>query len=387
MDDKRFDPDDMLANEYPDTLPTLDDDKPEPKKEPEPSTTIAKDHRSMLREEDEAKVNIDEENDENEQASIEKKSIYEDLTRKEHFFSKAKLEASDDFAKEMEKKKEWEHEQREKFIEEEKRAEKAEMVRELKSGQRYGTAFNYEEFEALEGGVDLHGKNTVTLSDDMAMQLRRKITQRGAMKKEEEEAESDERVRKGILSAIATEIVLAFIFIPTQIFILLPIVKFIFIAISVMLAILSIVLISMSGNLAEKHRVPKKQQLLFLCASVLPGAILRVALATGIANLLNGIPVAGAYIGYCVGAAIGGAIHYAYLGHYNITLGPATSIINSVVTVILLIIPNLITGNVEQPMDQKEQFGLAVYLIEGVFVIIVDEIIFALHQNRIEKQK
>ena len=66
-------------------------------------------------------------------------------------------------------------------------------------------------------------------------------------------------------------------------------------------------------------------------------------------------------------------------------LGQGISLINSAAAIVCFIVPNLISGTINQPMDQKAQFGYGIYIIEGMFIIVVDIIIyslFTLKQNR-----
>ena len=292
---------------------------------------ISVDHHMMLPEEEANSNNLDDE-----KSSIEKKSVYEDLVQKEHFFSKAKLEASSEFEQEMHKQQEEERRQREEFIAKQKQIEK------IKKEQQFTS-------------------------------VKPKVS------------ESDIRVRKGIISTIATEILFVFVFVPNFVIALPPIVNFVLITTSIMTAIISVIVLTMTGNIAENHCVPKKENALFWSAAILPGAALRTALVMGCSALFSFIPVAGPYIGCSIGAAVAAAIHYAYIGHFRIKLPEVTSLINAAAAVLLLIIPNMIAGAVNQPIDQKAQFGFYVYIFEGVFIILADEIMFKLHQARMKK--
>ena len=91
---------------------------------------------------------------------------------------------------------------------------------------------------------------------------------------------------------------MVFIFTPNQIFIFPTIVKYVLAIISIVLALSSVIFLIIMGNMAEKHVMPKSQNILFLSASILPGAILRAVFGTLLANAFEFIPVAGIYIGY-----------------------------------------------------------------------------------------
>ena len=369
----------MLENEYPNELPTPEKDDSklnDTTKSEQSSSNIKIEHHTMLKEEPKEKP--DEDTGE-EKSSIEKKSVYDDLAHQEHFFSKAKLEASADFTKEMHQKMARERERREEMIAEEERKAREKNEKELKELQKYGTAFNFAEFEALETQKDLHGQNVSSLENDMARQLRRQISEKAAQQKEKEEDETDIRLRKGIISAIAVQIILAFLYIPNKIFILHPFAQVAIDVVSVMFVLIAIIILTTSANDTENKKIPKKQNALFISASILPGSVVRLALAIGAANLLNFIPKAGSFIGYAIGIAIGAAIYYGFLGKYKVKTNQAISIICSIVAIILVIIPALISGSADQLTEQTSELGYAIYAIEAGIIILVDEIMFKIH--------
>ena len=369
MDDKHFD-------DSADTLPTFDDN------ESSKSATIST--RTMLKDpEEEATEKVD--NDE-EKSSIERKTAYDNLAQKEHFFSKATLEVDKEFEQQMLKKKELNEEHRAELMAKELRAKKAQLLHEIEVAQREGRVTDAEaKFAELERLSELTGgtKRRVQ-TNDLANELNRKISQ-SIHEDKKDISETEKSIHKGILAAIALEIAMVFIFTPNQIFIFPTIVKYVLAIISIVLALSSVIFLIIMGNMAEKHVMPKSQNILFLSASILPGAILRAVFGTLLANAFEFIPVAGIYIGYCFGVAIGSFLHYILLRRYHIQLNEATSIINSAVTVALFIIPNLVSGTINQPMDQKSQFGSTIYLIEAVFIVVVDEIIFKLMQLKDQK--
>ena len=374
MDDKHFD-------DYADTLPTFDDDeKPasKPTPEPEPKSPTITTHKMLDDRED------DEPDEEEEKASIDRKTVYDDTEKQEHFFSKAKIEASSDFEKEMLKKKELEEEKRAELHEKEIRAKKARLLRELKEEQKAGMV----DYEKLALIAELESESTKSKvegkTNDLANQLNSAISH-NIHNDTTTPSETEKSIHNGIMGAIAVEIVLFFVFVPNEVFLFPSYIRFALAAISIMLALVSVIVLFVTGNMAENHFMPKNQQKLFFAASIVPGAILRVALGTFIAYLLNFIPVAGNYIGFSLGVAAGAAMHYGFLKRYHIMLGQATSLINSAAAIVCFIVPNLISGTINQPMDQKSQFGYAIYIIEGVFTIVVDIIIyslFTLKQNR-----
>ena len=371
MDDKHFD-------DYADTLPTFDDGKtPEP--EPKPQSPTITTHRMLEDREDD---NPDEEKDE--KSSIERKTVYDDAEKQEHFFSKAKLEASSDFEKEMLKKKELEEEKRAELHEKEIRAKKAKLLRELKEEQKAGLA----DYEKLALIAELESESTKSKvegkTNDLANQLNSAISH-NIHNDAVTPSETEKSIHNGIMGAIAVEIVLFFVFVPNEVFIFPPYIRFALAAISIMLALVSVIVLFVTGNMAENNIMPKKQQKLFFAASIVPGAILRAALGTFIAYLLNFIPVAGNYIGFSLGVAAGASLHYILLKRYHVMLGQGISLINSAAAIVCFIVPNLISGTINQPMDQKAQFGYGIYIIEGMFIIVVDIIIyslFTLKQNR-----
>ena len=375
MDDKHFDDD------YADTLPTFDDDekpasKPEPEEKPAKAPAITT--HKMLEEREDDKPDKDKGE---EKSSIERKTIYDDLAQKEHLFSKAKLEVDSSFEKEMLKKKQLEEEKREELLERERRAKKARLLRELKEEQKAGRA----DYEKLALIAELESESTKSKiegkTNDLANQLNQEISH-NIHTHDESASETEKSIHNGIMGAIAVEIVLFFIFVPNQIFIFPNYLRFTLAIISIMLALISVIVLTVTGNMAENHHVPKKLHTVFFAASVVPGAILRVAFGTLLANLFTFIPVAGNYIGYCIGVAVGSAMHYAFLKRYCIHLNLAAGLINSAVAIAAFIIPNIISGTINQPMDQKAQFGWTIYIIEAVFTIIVDEIIFMLFQRK-----
>ena len=367
MDDKHFDG-------SADTLPTFDEEKPN-----EPVNIV---RRSMLKDpEEENKIDDDEE-----KSSIERKTAYDNLAQSEHFFSKVNIQASDNFENEMRKKQELEEEKRQALMAKELRAKRAQLLHEIEIAQKEGRVADAEaKLDELDRISEIGAGKRQVQTNDLANELNRKISQ-SIHEDKKDLSETEKAIHKGILTAIALEIVLVFVFTPSQIFIFPDIVKFVLIIISVVLALSSVIFLIILGNMAEKHVIPKSQSLLYLSASILPGTILRVAFGTLLAKAFEFIPVAGVYLGYCIGVAIGSILHYSFLRRYHLQLNNATSIINSAATIVLFIIPNLISGTINQPMDQKSQFGFTIYLIEALFVVIVDEIIFILHQNMKDKK-
>ena len=375
MDDKRFDDD------YADTLPTFDDDK-KPEIEEKPAKAPAITMHKMLEEREDDKPDKDKGE---EKSSIERKTVYDDLTQKEHLFSKAKLEVDSDFEKEMAKKKELEEEKRQEVIERERRAKKARLLRELKEEQKAGIT----DYEKLALIAELESESTKSKiegkTNDLANQLNQAISHNIHTNNDVTPSETEKAIHSGTMGAIAVEIVLFFIFVPNQIFIFPNYLRFTLAAVSIILALISVIVLIVTGNMAEKRHVPKKLHKLYFAASIVPGAILRVVFGTLLAKLFEFIPVAGNYIGYSIGVALGATMHYGFLRLYYIGLNYAASIINSATAIIAFILPNVISGTINQPMDQKSQFGYYIYLIEAVFVIIVDEIIFMLFQRKQSK--
>lgn len=375
MDDKRFDDD------YADTLPTFDDDE-KPEIEEKPTKAPAITMHKMLEEREDDKPDKDKGE---EKSSIERKTVYDDLTQKEHLFSKAKLEVDSDFEKEMAKKKELEEEKRQEVIERERRAKKARLLRELKEEQKAGIT----DYEKLALIAELESESTKSKiegkTNDLANQLNQAISHNIHTNNDATPSETEKAIHSGTMGAIAVEIVLFFIFVPNQIFIFPNYLRFTLAAVSIILALISVIVLIVTGNMAEKRHVPKKLHKLYFAASIVPGAILRVVFGTLLAKLFEFIPVAGNYIGYSVGVALGATMHYGFLRLYHIGLNYAASIINSATAIVAFILPNVISGTINQPMDQKSQFGYYIYLIEAVFVIIVDEIIFMLFQRKQSK--
>lgn len=375
MDDKRFDDD------YADTLPTFDDDE-KPEIEEKPTKAPAITMHKMLEEREDDKPDKDKGE---EKSSIERKTVYDDLTQKEHLFSKAKLEVDSDFEKEMAKKKELEEEKRQEVIERERRAKKARLLRELKEEQKAGIT----DYEKLALIAELESESTKSKiegkTNDLANQLNQAISHNIHTNNDVTPSETEKAIHSGTMGAIAVEIVLFFIFVPNQIFIFPNYLRFTLAAVSIILALISVIVLIVTGNMAEKRHVPKKLHKLYFAASIVPGAILRVVFGTLLAKLFEFIPVAGNYIGYSIGVALGATMHYGFLRLYYIGLNYAASIINSATAIIAFILPNVISGTINQPMDQKSQFGYYIYLIEAVFVIIVDEIIFMLFQRKQSK--
>ena len=368
MDDKHFD-------DSADTLPTFDDN--------EPPKSAAISTRTMLKDPEENAAQIVD-NDE-EKSSIERKTAYDNLTQKEHFFSKATLEVDEEFEQQMLKKKELNEEHRKELMAKERRAKKAQLLHEIEIAQKEGRIADAEaKFAELERLSKLTESKRRVQTNDLANELNRRISQ-GIREKTADISETEKFIHKGTLGAIAVEIAFVFIFVPNQIFIFPTIVRYILAIASIVLALTAIIVLVVTGNMGEKHTIPPKQNLIYLAATIFPGAMLRVLFGTLLAKALEFIPVAGIYIGYCFGVALGSFLHYAFLRRYHLRLNEATSIISSAITIVLFIIPNLISGTINQPMDQKSQFGFTIYLIEAVFIIIVDEIVFKLMQLKERK--
>ena len=368
MDDKHFD-------DSADTLPTFDNN--------ESSKPVGITRRTMLKDpEEEAAEKVD---SDEEKSSIERKSAYDDLAQKEHFFSKANIEVDEEFEKQMLKKKELNEERREELIAKERRIKIAKLTEEIEEAKRLGKPIDnnkYLQLEALKESVK--GSHKVQ-TNDLANELNRRISQ-GLHETTTELSENESFIRKGALGAIAVEIAFAFVFVPNQIFIFPIIVRYVLAIASVMLALIAIIVLIVAGNKGEEHVVPPKQNLIFLAATIFPGTMLRALFGTLLAKAFEFIPVAGIYIGYCLGIALGATMHYALLSRYHIKTHQATSIINSAVTIILFIIPNLISGTINQPMDQKSQFSYGIYLIEAAFIVVVDEIVYILYQSKKAKK-
>ena len=128
MDDKHFD-------DSADTLPTFDENK---------SDKIVR--RSMLKdpEEEANKPDFDEE-----KSSIERKTAYDNLAQKEHFFSKATLEVDKEFEEQMLKKKELNEEKRAELLAKDLRAKKAQLLHEIEVAQKEGRVADAENLDGL----------------------------------------------------------------------------------------------------------------------------------------------------------------------------------------------------------------------------------------------
>ena len=338
-------------------------------------------HRTMLQDREEPNQELETDADE-EKSSIERKTIYDNIAQKEHFFSKTDIKASDDFEKEMLKKKELDEERREELIVKERLIKKAKLQEEIETAKRNGEIVDSKKYAELERLNELTADAPKKVqTNDLANELNRRISHDLHNEKEEMPV-LEKSIHNGILAAIALEVVLVFVFVPNQIFIFPTVARFVLAIISIILALISVIILIVVGNMAEKHIMPKRQHIIYLSASIFPGAILRVLFGTLLANALSFIPVAGNYIGYCFGVAIGAVLHYLFLNRFRINLNQGASIINSLSAIILFIIPNLISGTINQPMDEKSQFGYAIFIIEAFFMVIVDEIVFMIFQNR-----
>ena len=372
MDDN--DPDSMLENEYAnelpvdDTLPTADNPttvpkpqpEPEPESEPESEGVIAKDHRSMLKEEE-----TDEFDKGEEKTAIEQKSIYEDKEKKEHFFSKAHLEASSEFEEQMRKRQEFEQERRQRFIATEK---------------KHNGSVSFSQFQELESKNIIKNGKTATPQDELARKLNEQI--RENTRADLAEDRDIHGTKQTLLTAIAIECGLFLSYIPNRIFVFPKIMQYSLNIISIMLIVLAFVVITITVNSCKDRHIPARRSKLFVGASILPSAALRIGLAALLAYLLSFIPTAGGYIGFTIGIAIGGTIHYTYLGFHKANVSAITSFIVTAACALILIVPDLTSGVANQPVDPELRLGIAVYFIEILMIMLIDQTMLKIKEWR-----
>lgn len=372
MDDN--DPDSMLESEYAnelpvdDTLPTADNPttvpkpqpEPEPKSEPESEGAIAKDHRSMLKEEE-----TDEFDKGEEKTAIEQKSIYEDKEKKEHFFSKAHLEASSEFEEQMRKRQEFEQERRQRFIDAEK---------------KHNGSVSFSQFQELESKNIINNGKTAAPQDELARKLNEQI--RENTRADLAEDRDIHGTKQTLLTAIAIECGLFLTYIPNRIFVFPKIMKYSLDIISIMLIVLAFVVMTITVNSCKDRHIPARHSKLFIGASILPSAALRIGLAALLAYLLSFIPTAGGYIGFAIGIAIGGTIHYTYLGFHKANVSAITSFIVTAACALMLIVPDLTSGAANQPVDPELRLGIAVYFIEIFMIMLIDQTMLKIKEWR-----
>jgi hypothetical protein len=378
MDDN--DPDSMLETEYSEepsvsnTLPTDEKSEPKPEPEPESKPIIATERRSMLREEETEELDTGEE-----KTSIEQKSIYEDQTQKEHYFSKAKVEASSEFAEQMKKRQEFERDRRKRFLAAEKNAKKQGKGQ----VQRNGVPLSFTQFQELESKRILEDGRIAKVEDETAKLLNAQIAKNTAADLAAKKDDHD--IKPAIITAIGMEIVLALLFIPNRIFIMPKAVAFAIDAIAIMLTALSIIVLTVTMNGVKDHKLTSKYTTLFVGATILPGAIIRMGIAFALAALLQFIPTAGGYIGFTFGVMIGGIIHYSYLGHYRARISEITSFIAAAACAFLMVIPSAIAGTASQPVDPEMKLGIAVYFIEIFIIVLADQMMLKIKEWRESK--
>ncbi len=379
MDDN--DPDSMLESEYAnelpvdDTLPTADNPatapkpqpEPEPESEPESEGVIATDHRSMLKEEE-----TDEFDKGEEKTAIEQKSIYEDKEKKEHFFSKAHLEASSEFEEQMRKRQEFEQERRQRFITAEKNHSS--------NSENKASTLSFSQFQELESKNIINNGKTATPQDELARKLNEQI--RENTRADLAEDRDIHGTKQTLLTAIAIECGLFLTYIPNRIFVFPKIMQYSLDIISIMLIVLAFVVITITVNSCKDRHIPARHSKLFVGASILPSAALRIGLAALLAYLLSFIPTAGGYIGFAIGIAIGGTIHYTYLGFHKANVSAITSFIVTAACALILIVPDLTSGAANQPVDPTLRLGFAVYAIEIFMTMLIDQTILKIKEWR-----
>ncbi len=369
--DKNDDPDAILETEY-----TSEESHPvadaasESSESSNAESQIKIVHRAMLQEKPEPKEDEDDKrgyDEDHEKPSIERASAYDQLALHQHYVSKPKLEADEEFEEQMQKVRARERAERERIRAEEERRKAEEEKRAAEKLRKEALSFNFAATSA---------------SAMVPESVRRQVIKNSLPRESATNELADDRLARAITGVIALEIATLFIAVPNQIFIFPPIVQLFINAISVMLVFLSIILLLMAANNTEGKKIPLAQQKIFIWTSILPRAMLRVALADGLAYLLSFAGVPGAYIGFICGLAIASYLHYIMLTHYKIQAPEWLSIIISIITILILIIPSAISGTVSQPIDPEGEYGFAVFAIEGALIVIIDEAIFKIHEYR-----
>ena len=96
-----------------------------------------------------------------------------------------------------------------------------------------------------------------------------------------------------------------------------------------------------AADKTKLRRVPSDQGQQFVLATLIPGFLLRLILI----GLFSQIPITGGFIGPILGAAIGASIHYSFINRYKIYVSLKSTLINTLIYIVFLIITTATATN------------------------------------------